>query len=249
MHVRDATTEDVDRIRTVAGESLLASYGHAFDEETLANAAEEWYDAEAIASSLTDDDAVFVVVTDEGEPVGFAESYVARGDVILGEIDWLHVLPEYRGEGLGTQLLKHLEGRLVDDGVERVQGRVLAENEAGTTFYEDHGFSLGSERDLELGDETFVERVYVKSIEEDGPAVEARETPAGERVFVAFDEATRGSRSPFVAVYVDEGREERYGWLCTNDDSFDVAMDSMDRIECNACGNRRKAARWDAAYL
>jgi hypothetical protein len=26
-------------------------------------------------------------------------------------------------------------------------------------------------------------------------------------------------------------------------------MDSMGRIVCNNCGNKRKATRWDASYL
>ena len=37
--------------------------------------------------------------------------------------------------------------------------------------------------------------------------------------------------------------------MCGGDEGFDVAMDTMERLECNECGNRRKAARWDAAYL
>jgi hypothetical protein len=26
-------------------------------------------------------------------------------------------------------------------------------------------------------------------------------------------------------------------------------MDSMERLECNDCGNQKKPVRWDAAYL
>lgn len=249
MDVRDANEHYAEQIQSVARESLVASYGHAFDEETLSDAVEEWYDRETVAESLTDDDVILIVASDGGNIVAFAESYVNEGEVSVGEIDWLHVLPEYRGEGLGTQLLQEVERRLREEGVERIQGRVLTENESGMTFYEEHGFSRGSDRELDIGDETFLERTYTKAIEEDAPTMEQRETPEGERVFVAFDEAARGSKSPFVATYSDEDRENLHGWMCSNDDSFDLAMDTMGRIECNTCGNKRKATRWDASYL
>ncbi|SFF97125.1 Ribosomal protein S18 acetylase RimI [Halopelagius inordinatus] len=249
MDVRDANTHYAEQIQSVARESLIASYGHAFDEETLSDAVREWYDRDTVTDSLTDDDVILVVGTDDGEVVAFAESYVNEGEVSVGEIDWLHVLPAYRGEGLGTRLLREVERRLRAEGVERIQGRVLTENESGATFYEDHGFSRGSDRELDIGEETFVERVYTKPIENDTPTMETRETEAGERVFVAFDEAARGSESPFVVAYSDEGRERRYGWMCTHDGSFDLAMDTMGRIQCNTCGNRRKATRWDSSYL
>ncbi|MFC6826224.1 GNAT family N-acetyltransferase [Halopelagius fulvigenes] len=248
MDVRDANKDDAEQIRSVARQSLLASYGHAFDEETLSEAVSEWYDREQVTATVSDDDAVLVVGEDDGDVVAFAESYIAESEVAVGEIDWLHVLPDYRGEGHGTRLLRHVEQRLVDEGVERIQGRVLTENEAGTTFYEDHGFSEGHERELDIGDETFVERIYTKPID-DSPALEPHETPDGERLFVAYDEASRGSKSPFVAAYADENRENLHGWMCSNDDSFDLAMDTMGRIECNTCGNKRKATRWDASYL
>ncbi|RDI71074.1 GNAT family N-acetyltransferase [Halopelagius longus] len=248
MDVRNANKDDAEQIRSVAHQSLLASYGHAFEEETLSQAVAEWYDREQVTATVSDDDAVLVVGEDDGDVVAFAESYVSEGEVSVGEIDWLHVLPDYRGEGHGTRLLREVEQRLVDEGVARIQGRVLTENEAGTTFYEDHGFSEAHDRELDIGEETFVERIYTKAID-DGPALEPRETHDGERVFVAFDEAARGSESPFVATYSDESRESRYGWMCTNDDSFDLAMDTMGRIQCNSCGNKRKATRWDASYL
>jgi primosomal protein N' len=36
---------------------------------------------------------------------------------------------------------------------------------------------------------------------------------------------------------------------CSNCESFDIAMDSMERLECNDCGNQKKPTRWDASYL
>lgn len=251
MDIRDATRKDVDQIRTVARASLDASYGHVLADDVIDSAVERWYAEADLADDLTDDRAVFLVAVDRGEVVGFAQGYVVGTREPTGEIDWLHVHPDARGEGVGTQLLRAIESELVDRDVHVIEGRVLVDNEAGATFYTDHGFEADGDREMRIGDEQFVERAYVKHPEnaEARTVLEERAGPSGETLFVAFDEAERAQKGPFYAVYTDAEREQRYGWFCGNCESLDTSMDSMGRIECGECGNRRKAARWDAAYL
>lgn len=72
--------------------------------------------------------------------------------------------------------------------------------------------------------------------------------PDGERVYVARDEAERGSKAPFFVAYRGVDRTRKYGWACGHCGSLDVAMDTMGRIACNDCGNLRKPTEWDAAH-
>ncbi|MFB6068497.1 MAG: GNAT family N-acetyltransferase [Halobacterium sp.] len=251
MDIRDATTNDIAGIREVAHDSLAASYGHALDEDIISQAVERWYDEGTLADDLTDANTEFLVTVDDGDVVGFAQSYVVERRDTVGEVDWLHVAPDRRGEGIGDDLLEALETRLLEHGVARIEGRVLAANEAGTDFYESEDFELVGERTVEIGDEPFVERLYSKFCGEEARQVltEARTTPDGRQVYVAFDESVRGGKGPFYTVYLDRQRKERYGYVCGNCESFAVAMDAMGRVVCNDCDNRRKATRWDAAYL
>ncbi|MFB6090128.1 MAG: GNAT family N-acetyltransferase [Halobellus sp.] len=251
MDVRDATTEDVDEIRRVATESLRASYGHAIDEDVIEAAVDKWYSTERVTDSLGDDSEVFVLAEDEGSLVGFAQSEIVDGRETVGYLDWLHVVPAHRGEGIGSQLLARLEQELVDGGVDRLEGRVLTENEEGVAFYEEQGFSEVGERTVEIHGETFTERVYSTFLDEEetDPTGLVERDADGTTVHVAYDESVRGSDAPFFAVYLDGDRTERYGWMCGADESLDVAIDTMERLECNVCGNRRKPVRWDAAYL
>ncbi|PSQ16797.1 GNAT family acetyltransferase [Halobacteriales archaeon QS_8_69_26] len=73
-------------------------------------------------------------------------------------------------------------------------------------------------------------------------------TNDGKTVYVDRTDGERGSEGAFLVAYLSPDRERRYGWLCTNCDTFDNAMDSMGRIECNVCGNFRKPTEWDAAH-
>ena len=251
MDIRDATAEDVDAIRRVAAESMRASYDHAIDEGTITAAVDEWYSTDRLTDALTDEDAVFVVAVDAGSVVGFAQSEVAEGRESVGYLDWLHVVPDHRGGGIGSQLLARLKQELIAAGVDRVEGRVLVENSAGVSFYEEQGFGEVGTRTVEIHGETFEEVVYTTFLEDAGsdPSGLVEREADGQTVYVAYDESARGSGAPFFAVYLDEDRERPYGWMCGGDEGFDVAMDTMERLECNVCGNRRKAARWDAAYL
>ncbi|WP_122090304.1 DUF5816 domain-containing protein [Halalkalicoccus subterraneus] len=67
-------------------------------------------------------------------------------------------------------------------------------------------------------------------------------------VYVARDEAERGSDGPFYVLYRTPDREHRWGYLCGNCESSNTAMDTMGRIVCNDCPNQRKPTEWDAAH-
>jgi len=106
---------------------------------------------------------------------------------------------------------------------------------------------------VEIDENTYTEIEFESKrgggIGEVEPGLESATTQDGETVFVDFDSGLHGSRSEFYPAYLDRGFKSRYGWFCSNCETFDVAMDSMDRMECNNCRNERKATRWDAAYL
>ena len=249
MDVRKAVDEEIESIRDVALASLTASYGHAVDEELLADAVERWYDADQLGEDVVDPNTVFLVAEVDDDVVGFAESYVVDHRERVGEIDWLHVHPEHRGEGVGSALLEAVESALRDADVDAIEGRVLVDNEAGTAFYERGGYERAGDRHVDIGDETFTEQVYRKRLRRgDGDRKTSYETDDGEVVHVAFEQSDRGVLAPFYAAYAEESLEERYGYFCGNCESTNVAVDTMDRVECLNCDNRRKPTRWDAAY-
>lgn len=251
MDIREATTKDIDGIREVAVASLGASYGHVLDDNIIDAAVDRWYDPDHLADELADEDTVFIVGVEEDRVVAFVQSHTIERRERAGQIDWLHVDPDVRGRGIGEQLLARIEQELLDRSVERIEGRVLAANEAGGEFYAEHGFEQVGTRKVDIADHSFEEELYTKFLDENGSQVlvESRTGPAGDQLFIAYDESSRATKAPFYQVYNTREFEQRYGYLCSNCGSFDVAVDSMDRIECNDCGNRSKPTRWDAAYL
>ncbi|MFW5911714.1 MAG: GNAT family N-acetyltransferase [Halolamina sp.] len=255
MELRPARETDIPGIRDVAARSLAASYADVLDAEGRQQAVEAWYGTEespdAFATELGDDRTVLVVAAEEDEILGFAQGYLAGERPLVGQIEWLHVRPDRREHGIGSQLLDAIESALHDAGADRIESRVIEANEAGRTFYEQRGYEPTSTRRVELADRRMAELTLVAdpAAASIGEAPTARrETADGETVVIAFDESERGDEGPFHPTYLDDDREQQYGWHCGNCDSLDVSVGSMDEFVCNECGNRRRAMRWDAVY-
>ncbi len=244
MQVREARTEDIAGIRDVATRSLTSSYSDFLDEDVIEHAVSEWYSDDNLESEMQSRGILFFVALDGGDVVGFTQSDMLP-DVPEGNILWLHVDPDRRGEGIGTNLLGRTQEELEEKEVETLSGLVLADNEEGNEFYREHGFEKVSERTAKIGDETYTENVYTET---DRTVLESREVD-GRTLYINRADSSRGSEAPFFVVFTDKTGGDRYGYFCSNCESFDNSMDSMERIECNDCGNKRKAVRWDAAYL
>ena len=250
MNVREATAEDVDAIRSVAANSLSESYSHFLDQEMIDLAVEQWY-GDSLDEDVSNEDTRFYVAEENGEIISFSQSELFGESVTTGRIHWIHVDPAHRGSGIGVRMLVRTREALREEGADTLQGVVLENNEVGNEFYRAHGFEQVDTREVTIGEKPYTENVYVekeRQVDDEWRALEEVESEDG-TVFVSYGEANRGSKAPFYTVYRNEAGSQRYGWFCGNCNSLDAAMDSMGRIECNECGNRRKATRWDASYL
>jgi hypothetical protein len=49
-------------------------------------------------------------------------------------------------------------------------------------------------------------------------------------------------------VRLDEAGHERWGFVRGHRGSLDAAMDTLGRIRCTGCDNRRTSDEWDAAH-
>jgi ribosomal protein S18 acetylase RimI-like enzyme len=96
---------------------------------------------------LQDPEAFFIIAEDDGRPVGYAFVTVGPGYAgwdtgnRLAELETLSVLPEHRGDGIGTALLESARERLAEMGVEDLVITALKANVDSHRFYEQHGFT------------------------------------------------------------------------------------------------------------
>lgn len=234
---------------------------------------EEQFGEERLAQLADDEDSDVLVAEGESRDGSATVVGVVVGgrEGNAGEIRWLFVDPEHRGEGIGTRLFENVEEALRDRGVEYVQATALEANTDGAQFFERFGYERTDERQIEMGDESLKEYVYTEQSAVDSTADSARTggdseypdaelddgeltatTDDGQRVYVDRDADRSGDEAAFLEAYLDDAYTEQFGYYCTNCGSLNVSMDNMERIECEECGNTnasRSSEEYDDSYL
>lgn len=157
ISVRRATTEDLDELRGVARRAWEAVYADTFDQSTIDDLLERGYADEVLEELVDADDAVLLVATDGDEMVGYAGA-VEADEEPAADLN-IYVDPDHWGRGVGSRLLSETRDRLADHDVERVGDYVLAENDVGNAFYDDH-FERVDERQVEIAGRTHTANVY-----------------------------------------------------------------------------------------
>lgn len=247
MELRALRPSDAGAVHQIAQRSLQTDYADILSDQAIEDAVGTWYDEGAVEEYCSGDEMMFVVASIDDDVIGFCQSHVLD-ERAKGRILWLHVDPDHRGDGYGSDLLEGMIDQLHERGVAVVTAVVLAAHEAGVSFYEAHGFDRMGRRSIEIGGDPYEEVILRESAAPDEP-LERVELPDRDPFYLDYQETDRGSDGSFVAAYRDPDREHRYGWFCCACESVDTAMDTMGRITCTDCGNTRRPTRWDAAYL
>lgn len=99
----------------------------------------------------------FLFVAKNGnKPIGFCTSSIfempLEASEIMGSINDLYVLPEFRGRGIGRKLVAESLKKLKAQGVNTARLNVLKENRAAVKLYRKLGFKIynyGMEKTLE----------------------------------------------------------------------------------------------------
>ncbi len=94
---------------------------------------------------LSDDETFILLAEAPDGPVGYAFVTVGTGYAAwrtgrLAELQTLSVLPQYRGEDIGSRLLDDVWSRLKERGVDEMAITTALANVDSHRFYERHGF-------------------------------------------------------------------------------------------------------------
>jgi len=240
MEIREATTNDGPAIRSIALWSLQTSYW--VDVQTMKSAVMQWYSVDSFVDRLEDDDEFLLVAERDDQPVAFSDSVLVDR---RGDINWLHVAGNHRGEGIGRELYEATREHLEANGAGTIRGLVLDINTDGNRFYERCGLQKVSERTVQVGDREFTENVYLDEDREEPEAI----LVDGDDLYVDRADSERGSKASFYVVYDDEDLETPYSYHCGNCESLVEWMDPAGQLVCEECDNHVEPTRWDAAYV
>ncbi len=104
----------------------------------------QYVHADGVAVALADDAPGGVRRTETGVVVGFVMFHVESGffesDATRGVLDNVFVVPDARGDGVGSALLDHAEAALADRGADVLAVEALWANDAARRLYERRGY-------------------------------------------------------------------------------------------------------------
>lgn len=244
MAVRPAREDDWKAIRRIATNSFEASY--SISPQDIENILAEEFDEASLVERIRSGRDIVLVAGEDPETEDDLGGFIDYRNGDRSRIRWLHVDPDSRGRGLATALVETVQR----EG-DPMAARVLETAVEGNEFL--HRFGLEHEGDEEV---TFGETAYHASIlskagtEKDTtePAVEVPEriTVDGSALRIDRNEVP-GRDAPFFPLCSAEN--EMIGYFCSSCGSTNIAGGSLDRLECENCGNLHRADEWDDAYL
>lgn len=160
--IRRAIAEDASAIRAVADASWQAAYSDFLDDEEIQSALDDWYDVERLEQSLEDPNHPYFIAEVDGEVRGYASVNCTDSTVV--KLSSIYTHPDWWGEGYGSALLDRTLTHARENGAERIELVVDAENEIGQSFYESNQFEcVGREDATDHGGENDLLR-YARSI-------------------------------------------------------------------------------------
>ncbi|WP_435333752.1 GNAT family N-acetyltransferase [Haloarchaeobius sp. TZWWS8] len=154
--IREATESDTPAIQRVADAACHAVYDSILGPESTDNIVQNWYDPDQLVTQdIHPEERLFSVVVVADEVVGFVEAMPDHEEDATHHLYRIYLHPDYWGDGIGHQLLAHVEANL-PEGTDELRVSVLGDNEVGVRFYEGEGFErFATHEDEQFGVERY----------------------------------------------------------------------------------------------
>lgn len=163
MELRESNPGDTEQIRNVVESSMTASF--RLSPQQIEGLVENVFSDDQLGAVFDDPDTVFLVsmadTEDDSDTIaGFFWGSVDDG---RGNVRWLFVDAEHRGQGIGTRLFETGVEKLREAGADELRAFALQAGMDGHQFFEQFGYEQTDERNVEIGDDTLGQYVYTPS--------------------------------------------------------------------------------------
>jgi ribosomal protein S18 acetylase RimI-like enzyme len=147
-----ATPSDAGDIASLLGASWAATYGSFLTPDELSAVAREWHHPDRLRRQMSNPRVGFLLArTDTGALVGVA-TVKQSDDAGTVSVLRLYVLPDYQGQGIGSQLLNRTLAAFPN--AQRIELQVAEGNPSGLSFWTKRGFRVCGHDEARIGDIT-----------------------------------------------------------------------------------------------
>ena len=149
--IREATTNDVEAIRSIAEQTWRQVYAPILAKEQLDFMLTEIYSVDKLWSQIEKGEQSYIMLIEDDKPVAFAAFSPRHEDRGIYKLHKLYCLPETQGKGYGKVLINKVIEETLTAGIHALDLNVNRYNKA-KTFYEKMGFEVIYEEDVPIGD-------------------------------------------------------------------------------------------------
>jgi ribosomal protein S18 acetylase RimI-like enzyme len=153
IHIRLATENDLTTVERLAREIWPVAYDGIVPPQQLVYMLDLIYSNAALHHQLLNQQHTFLMVEQDGEPVGFASYSIVEPGV--SKLHKIYVHQSTQGQGIGKQLIDHIITQLQPQSVHTLRLNVNRYNKA-RFFYEKLGFEITKEEDVDIGSGYFM---------------------------------------------------------------------------------------------
>ena len=159
INLKNATTEDIPLIQSIAEQTWRPTYGHILTEEQTLFMLDMMYSSESLTRQFETNIFIFAY---EGDTLrGFA-GFEPKDDEVM-KLHKLYMLPAAQGKGIGKLLILEVAKYASEQGLRYIHLNVNRNNKA-IGFYEKQGFNIIKEEDINIGNDFWMND-YVMQLE------------------------------------------------------------------------------------
>ncbi|RMG71944.1 MAG: GNAT family N-acetyltransferase [Chloroflexi bacterium] len=154
VHIRPASSDDIDDIRAIGHTSWQSTYSGILPKDYIEETLKFWWSAEAIRTAMHTPENIMLVAEYDDMLVGMLSGSVLPDDEGAVVLHRVYVRPDYVGQGIGGQLWQAYLDQL-DEAVTRIKTSVASHNTNAREFYQHIGFEeIGTQEVEEFGHHT-----------------------------------------------------------------------------------------------
>lgn len=152
ISLQTAMPSDAGDIASLLRASWAATYGSILTPEELSTLAHAWHHPDRLRRQLSNPRVEFLLArTAAGALVGVATVKQSDDGTTITVLR-LYVLPDYQGQGIGSQLLNR--ALAVFPNAQRIELQVAEANPSGLSFWMKRGFRACGQDAVRIGDIT-----------------------------------------------------------------------------------------------
>lgn len=158
LTIQTAAFDDLPMVGSLAHAIWPVAYADILNPEHISNILVHIYSQANLQQEMQQGHC-FWLVYDGNHAIAYASAYLEQQCIWLKK---LYVLPEYKGQGVGTRLIATIVAHFSQ--ANRIQLYVNQKNTSAQAFYRYNGFTKTDEQIVRMGDYTFTDDIYSKAL-------------------------------------------------------------------------------------